>query len=90
MNKDYRPKLDPKILKNFKQTWKLAYVCVNTYLKKYVKVKGKVFPMVNEALLHEDVWGEWMYNEPRYKIEVNGNLQAPAALLPKRQASEPN
>jgi hypothetical protein len=53
-NEEYRPELDPKSLKNFKQTWKLANVSVNTYLKKHVKVKGKVVPMLKEALRYEE------------------------------------
>jgi len=48
-----------------------------------------MYPMLNKAPLHEDVWGEWIYScicsWQRHKLDVNGQLEATAALPPGKQ-----
>jgi hypothetical protein len=50
-----------------------------------MKVKSKVFSVLNEAPRHEDVWGldVWLhYSWPQHYIEVSDQLHAPAASSP--------
>jgi len=48
------------------------------------KGEGKVVPVLNKAPRHEAVLSEWRYSSTHscslHSIELNGQLQAPAAL----------